>query len=155
MDVLLILAINVAVHVLLLITMGLVTFGLLLLPAMAIMAVISFLPLAILYDTITIGGVQGGDAGHAAVRHRGPRQHDGEPPGLRPGLRHVAAVLCLTVRHVTGFLFLVVAFFTERNRALHDILSGIVVTAESANGVNHICAGLARGANLAESAIAP
>ncbi len=72
-DVLLISIANLAVHVAL-ITMGIVTFGLLLLPAMAIMAVISFLPLAILYDTITMGGYKASTPGMRLFDLAGPQQ---------------------------------------------------------------------------------
>ena len=106
-----------------LITMGIVTFGLLLLPAMAIMAVISFLPLAILYDTHHHGRLQGLDPGHAAVRPRGPQQ-----PRPAGGPDYVQAFVMSLLFYVSlfatsGLLFLVV-FFTRRNMALHDILSG-------------------------------
>jgi uncharacterized RDD family membrane protein YckC len=124
-DVLLIAAANVVVHVAL-ITMGVVTFGLLLLPAMAIMAIISFLPLAILYDTITLGGYKASTPG---MRMFGLQAHS-TTTGGRPDYvqAFVMSLLFYVTLSATAGLLLLVVFFTRRNMALHDILSGIVVT---------------------------
>ena len=124
-DVLLISIANLAVHVAL-ITMGIVTFGLLLLPAMAIMAVISFLPLAILYDTITMGGYKASTPGMRLF----DLQVQSTTTGGRPDYvqAFVMSLLFYVSLFATSGLLLLVVFFTRRNMALHDILSGCLVT---------------------------
>jgi uncharacterized RDD family membrane protein YckC len=124
-DVLLIAAANVAVHVALF-TMGVVTIGILMLPAMLLMALISFLPLAILYDTITLGGYKASTPG---MRLFGLRAHS-TTTGGRPDYvqAFVMSLLFYVTLSATAGLLLLVVFFTRRNMALHDILSGIVVT---------------------------
>ena len=124
-DVLLIVAANVAVHVALFM-MGVLTIGILMLPAMLLMALISFVPLAILYDTITLGGYKASTPG---MRMFGLQAHSTTTAG-RPDYvqAFVMSLLFYVTLSATAGLLLVVMFFTRRNMALHDILSGIVVT---------------------------
>jgi len=124
-DVLLIVAANVAVHVALFM-MGVLTIGILMLPAMLLMALISFVPLAILYDTITLGGYKASTPG---MRMFGLQAHS-TTTGGRPDYvqAFVMSLLFYVTLSATAGLLLVVMFFTRRNMALHDILSGIVVT---------------------------
>lgn len=124
-DVLLIAAANVAVHVALF-TMGVVTIGILMLPAMLLMALISFLPLAILYDTITLGGYKASTPG---MRLFGLQAHSATT-GARPDYvqAFVMSLLFYVTLSATAGLLLLAVFFTRRNMALHDILSGIVIT---------------------------
>ena len=124
-DVLLIATANVAVHVALFM-MGVLTIGILMLPAMLLMALISFVPLAILYDTITLGGYKASTPG---MRMFGLQAHS-TTTGGRPDYvqAFVMSLLFYVTLSATAGLLLVVMFFTRRNMALHDILSGILVT---------------------------
>jgi uncharacterized RDD family membrane protein YckC len=124
-DVLLIAAANVAVHVALF-TMGIVTIGILMLPAMILMALISFLPLAILYDTITIGGYKASTPGMRLFGLEAQSTTTGGRPDYVQAF--VMSLLFYVTLSATAGLLLLVMFFTRRNMALHDILSGIVVT---------------------------
>ena len=124
-DVLLIAAANVAVHVALFM-MGVLTIGILMLPAMILMALISFLPLAILYDTITMGGYKASTAGMRLF----DLQVQSTTTGGRPDYvqAFVMSLLFYVTLSATAGLLLLVVFFTRRNMALHDILSGCVIT---------------------------
>jgi uncharacterized RDD family membrane protein YckC len=124
-DVLLIAAANLVVHVALFM-MGVLTIGILMLPAMAIMAVISFLPLAILYDTITMGGYKASTPGMRLLDLQAHSTTTGGRPDYVQAF--VMSLLFYVSLFVTSGLLLLVMFFTRRNMALHDILSGIVVT---------------------------
>lgn len=118
-DAFLILAINVALHVLLLF-MGLVTFGL----SWLLLGPITCLTVALAYGTLFIGG------GEAATL--GMRLCDIEARGLDGGRPEYFQAFLMTALFyatvpVTSFLILIVAFFTEHNRTAHDLLSGITV----------------------------
>lgn len=124
-DVLLIAAANVAVHVALFM-MGVLTIGILMLPAMLLMAFISFVPLAILYDTITLGGYKASTPGMRMFGLQALSTTTGGRPDYVQAF--VMSLLFYVTLSATAGLLLVVVFFTRRNMALHDILSGIVVT---------------------------
>ena len=118
-DALLIIAINVALHVLL-VFLGLLTFGV----AWLLLGPITCLTVALAYGTLFIGGGEGATLGM--------RLFDIEARGLsgdRPEYFQaflMTALFYATVP-VTSFLVLIVAFFTEHNRTAHDFLSGITV----------------------------
>jgi uncharacterized RDD family membrane protein YckC len=118
-DACLIALINAAAHTLLFI-MGLFTFGL----SWLLFGPVTFLTVALAYGTLAIGGGRGATPGMRLLDldTRGVR-------GERPD--HFQAFLMTALFYatapITGFLILAVALFTERNRTLHDILSGITV----------------------------
>lgn len=115
---------NIAIHVALF-TLGIVSLGILLLPAMVIMAFVSFVPVAILYDTLTLGGAKAATPGMRLfdIELRGA---DGNRPEYLQAF--VMSLLFYVSFIVTSGLILLLVFFTKRNAALHDILSGCVVT---------------------------
>lgn len=115
----LIVAINIAVHVLLVI-LGLLTFGL----SWLLLGPVTFLTVALAYDTLFIGGAEAATPGMRlfGLEARGVN-------GDRPD--HWQAFLMTALFYatalVTSFLILAVALFTDRKRTLHDILSGMTV----------------------------
>jgi uncharacterized RDD family membrane protein YckC len=130
-DVLLISLLNLAVHVALFM-MGIVTIGILMLPAMALMAVISFLPLALLYDTLTLGGAKAATPGMRLFDLESHSNTTGGRPDYFQAF--VMSLLFYVTLFATSGLLLLVVFFTRRNMALHDILSGVVVTRHIGEG---------------------
>jgi uncharacterized RDD family membrane protein YckC len=110
---------NAAAHSLLFV-MGLFTFGL----SWLLFGPVTFLTVALAYGTLTIGGGRGATPGMRLLKldTRGMR---GERPDYLQAFL-MTALFYATVP-ITGFLILAVALFTERNRTLHDILSGITV----------------------------
>jgi uncharacterized RDD family membrane protein YckC len=118
-DACMIVVIDVAVHALL-IVLGLVTFGL----AWLLMGPVTFLTVALAYDTLAIGGGRGATPGMrlCKLEARGVR---GERPDHWQAFL-MTALFYATVP-ITSFLILAVALFSDRNRTLHDILSGITV----------------------------
>lgn len=124
-DLLLIAAANVALHVALFM-MGVLTIGILMLPAMILMALISFLPLAILYDTVSLGGSKAATPGMRLFDLQAHSTTTGGRPDYVQSF--VMSLLFYVTLSATAGLLLVAVFFTRRNMALHDILSGIVVT---------------------------
>jgi len=118
-DAVIILFINVAALTLLFI-LGLLTFGL----AWLLLGPVTFLTVALAYDTLTIGGGRGATPGMRLfnLEARGVR---GERPDYWQAFL-MTALFYATVP-ITSFLILAVALFTDRNRTLHDILSGITV----------------------------
>lgn len=122
-DVLLIGAINVAVHVVMFVLIF-ASIGLLLLPALLIMGVATFLSVAILYDTLTLGGSKAATPGMRLFDIELRDQEGGRP-------RYVQAFVMSLLFYVsfiaTSGLIMLLALFTKRNAALHDILSGCVV----------------------------
>jgi uncharacterized RDD family membrane protein YckC len=118
-DACLIVGINIAVHTLL-IVLGLVTFGL----AWLLLGPVTFLTVALAYDTLAVGGRHGGTPGMrvCGLEARGVR---GERPDHWQAFL-MTALFYATVP-ITSFLILAVALFSDRNRTLHDILSGITV----------------------------
>jgi uncharacterized RDD family membrane protein YckC len=127
-DACLILAINVAIHVGL-ILVGIVTLGLLLPIVLLAMSVIMFVTVAVLYDTLCVGGPKSATPGMRlfdveARTWLGPR-----PDYLQAFLNSVLFYVSVSF---TSFLILAVALFTPRHRALHDYLSGMVFVRRSA-----------------------
>jgi uncharacterized RDD family membrane protein YckC len=122
-DAILIVAINVALHVLL-VFLGLLTFGV----AWLLLGPITCLTVALAYGTLFIGGGEGATPGMRLcdIEARGL---DGGRPGYFQAFL-MTALFYATVP-VTSFLILIVAFFTEHNRTAHDFLSGITVVRRS------------------------
>lgn len=118
-DAFLILAINVALHVLLLF-MGFVTFGL----SWLLLGPITCLTVALAYGTLFIGGGEGATLGMRLCDIEARGLEGGRPEYFQAFL--MTALFYATVP-VTSFLILIVAFFTEHNRTAHDLLSGITV----------------------------
>jgi uncharacterized RDD family membrane protein YckC len=126
-DACIILAINVAIHVGL-IMVGIVTLGLLLPIVLLAMSFIMFVSVAVLYDTLSIGGPKSATPGmrlfDVEARHwLGPR-----PDYLQAFLNSALFYVSISF---TSFLILAVALFTPRHRALHDYLSGMVFVRRS------------------------
>jgi uncharacterized RDD family membrane protein YckC len=118
-DACIIVGINVAAHTLLVI-LGLLTFGL----AWLLLGPVTFLTVALAYDTLTIGGGRGATPGMRLFNLEARGVHGQRPDYWQAFL--MTALFYATVP-ITSFLILLVALFTERNRTLHDILSGITV----------------------------
>lgn len=118
-DAFLILAINVALHVLLLF-LGLLTFGL----SWLLLGPITCLTVALAYGTLFIGGGEGATPGMRLLSIEAQGLNGGRPDYFQAFL--ITALFYATVP-VTSFLILIVAFFTEHNRTAHDFLSGITV----------------------------
>jgi uncharacterized RDD family membrane protein YckC len=118
-DVLILIFVDLLVHALLIIG-GLLTFGLL----WALTGVVAFMPLAILYGTLFIGGGEAATPGmrlfDIEVRSWDDRRPDYWQAFLMTALFYATVTL-------TSFLILAVALFTPQNRAIHDYLSGVVV----------------------------
>lgn len=118
-DACVILVINIVLHILLFI-LGFLTFGL----SWFLLGPVTFLTVALAYDTLFLGG---GEAATPGMRLFGveARGFDGTRPDYWQAFL-MSALFYATIA-VTGFLILIVAFFTERNRAVHDLLSGMTV----------------------------
>jgi len=121
-DVVILLFLDLLIHALLIIG-GLFTFGLL----WPLTSVVAFLPLAVLYGTLFIGG---GEAATPGMRLFDVEVRAWRGYGYRP--EHWQAFLMTVLFYATAlptsFLILAVALFTPENRAIHDALSGVVVT---------------------------
>lgn len=118
-DAFLILGINIVLHVLL-VFMGFLTFGL----SWLLLGPVTYLTVALAYGTLFVGGGEGATPGM--------RLFDIEARGLngdRPDYFQAFLMTALFYATVplTSFLILIVAFFTEHNRTVHDLLSGITV----------------------------
>ncbi len=111
--------INVAIHALLLI-LGLLTFGL----SWLLLGPITFLTVALAYDTLFIGGGEAATPGLRSFQLE-VRGLNGERPEYWQAFLMTALFYATAL--VTSFLILVVALFTDRRRTLHDILSGMTV----------------------------
>lgn len=118
-DAFLILGVNIALHVLLLF-LGLLTFGL----SWLLLGPVTFLTVALAYNTLFIGGGEGATPGMRLFRIEARGLNGGRPDYFQAFL--MTALFYATVT-VTSFLVLIVAFFTEHNRTAHDLLSGITV----------------------------
>jgi uncharacterized RDD family membrane protein YckC len=118
-DTCLIVLANAAAHSLLFI-MGFVTFGL----SWLLFGPVTFLTVALAYGTLTIGGGRGATPGMRLLNLEARGMRGERPDYLQAFL--MTALFYATVP-ITGFLILLVALFTERNRTLHDILSGVTV----------------------------
>jgi uncharacterized RDD family membrane protein YckC len=123
-DVVLIALITVAIHVVLF-TVGVVSLGILMLPALAIMAVVSFLPVAILYDTLTLGGAKAATPGMRLLDIELQSTTSDRPSHAQA---FVMSLLFYVSFMATSGLIMLVTLFTKRNAALHDILTGLVFT---------------------------
>lgn len=122
-DILLIAVANAAIHITLFVLIF-ASLGLLLLPALVIMALVSFLPLAILYDTLTLGGSKSATPGMRLFDIEVHSTAGGRPDYVQA---FVMSLLFYVSFSVTSGLILLLVFFTRRKMALHDILSGCVV----------------------------
>jgi len=123
-DLLLITAANAAIHIVLFVLIF-ASLGLLLLPALLIMALVSFVPLAILYNTLTLGGSKSATPGMRLFDIELHSTTGGRPDYLQA---FVMSLLFYVSFSVTSGLILLLVFFTRRKMALHDILSGCVFT---------------------------
>jgi uncharacterized RDD family membrane protein YckC len=119
--------IDLAIHVGL-VMLGIASLGLLLPIVLLGLYLATFLTVAILYDTLLVGGPKSATLGM--------RLFDVEArnwPGPRPD--YLQAFLNSALFYVsisfTSFLILAVALFTPRHRALHDYLSGMVFVRRS------------------------
>lgn len=111
--------VNLALHILLLF-LGLLTFGL----SWLLLGPITFLTVALAYDTLFIGGGEAATPGQRLF-HLEVRGVDGERPDYWQAFLMTALFYATAL--VTSFLILAVALFADRKRTLHDILSGVTV----------------------------
>lgn len=118
-DAFLIVAINVALHMAL-VLMGLLTFGL----SWLLLGPITCLTVALAYGTLFIGGGEGATPGMRLFGIEARGLKDERPEYFQAFL--MTALFYATVL-VTSFLILIVAFFTEHSRTVHDLLSGVTV----------------------------
>jgi len=118
-DVFILLFVDFFIHALLIIG-GVFTFGLL----WPLLGVVAFLPLAILYGTLFIGG---GEAATPGMRlfDVEVRSWSGGRPDYWQGF--LMTVLFYFTVMPTSFLILAVGLFTPMNRMIHDALSGVAV----------------------------
>jgi uncharacterized RDD family membrane protein YckC len=101
-----------------LVMFGLLTFGL----GFGAMSILPFVPFC--YHFLSLLGSSSATPGQQMMGLTVRRDFDLGPPG---GLQALASVLAYYVTLATSGLLLVVALFTRRHRALHDLLSGLVV----------------------------
>lgn len=118
-DAVLILAINIALHVLLLF-LGFLTFGL----SWLLLGPVTYLTVGLAYGTLFLGGGEGATPGMRLFDIEARGLNGGRPDYFQAFL--MTALFYATVP-LTSFLILIVAFFTEHNRTAHDLLSGITV----------------------------
>jgi uncharacterized RDD family membrane protein YckC len=98
---------------------GLLSFGLLFGPLMAILGLVPFI-----YHTLLIGGDKGATFGMRFAGIKVYRLNGQRPEMLQAFIQ--TALFYLTVP-TTSFLILVVCLFNVRRRCLHDILAGTLV----------------------------
>jgi uncharacterized RDD family membrane protein YckC len=122
-DVCIMLAIDAVLHVLLFI-LGFLTFGL----SWLLLGPVTFLTVALAYDTLFVGG---GEAATPGMRLFGIKARGFE--GARPDYwqAFLMSALFYITAPATSFLILLVALFTQHNRCVHDLLSGITVVRRS------------------------
>jgi uncharacterized RDD family membrane protein YckC len=96
------------------------TFGL----AWLLLGPVTFLTVALAYDTLAIGGGRGATPGMRLFGLEARGVQGGRPDYWQAFL--MTALFYATVP-ITSFLILAVALFSDRNRTLHDILSGITL----------------------------
>jgi uncharacterized RDD family membrane protein YckC len=118
-DACVIVAVNIALHTAL-VVLGLLTFGL----AWLLLGPVTFLTVALAYDTLAIGGGRGATPGMRLFGLEARGVQGGRPDYWQAFL--MTALFYATVP-ITSFLILAVALFSDRNRTLHDILSGITL----------------------------
>lgn len=119
--------IDLAIHIGL-IMLGIASLGLLLPIVLLGLYLATFLTVAILYDTLLVGGPKSATLGMRlfdieARNWLGPRPDHGQA--------FLNSLLFYISISFTSFLILAVALFTPRHRALHDYLSGIVLVRRS------------------------
>lgn len=120
---LLIVGVIVAVLWVLLFLFGLLTLGL----GLPLLGLLPIVPLA--YHTLFLAGQRNATPGQAAMDLAVRRDEDLGPPSLLQAALFTAG-LWLTLG--AGVIWLAAALFTERKRALHDLVSGLVVVRRSA-----------------------
>jgi uncharacterized RDD family membrane protein YckC len=101
-----------------LVMFGLLTFGL----GFGAMSILPFVPFC--YNFLSLLGTSSATPGQQMMGLTVRRDYDLGPP---TGLQALASVLLFYLTLATSGLLLVVALFTTRHRALHDIVSGLVV----------------------------
>jgi uncharacterized RDD family membrane protein YckC len=101
-----------------LVMFGLLTFGL----GFGAMSILPFVPFC--YNFLSLLGASSATPGQQMMGLTVRRDYDLGPPA---GLQALASVLLFYLTLATSGLLLVVALFTTRHRALHDIVSGLVV----------------------------
>lgn len=106
-----------------LVMFGLLTFGL----GFGAISILPWVPF--LYQFLSLLGISSATPGQRMVGLTVRRNDDLGPPAVLQALVFVL-VFYLTV--ATSGLLLVVAFFTNRHRTLHDLLSGLVVVRSEA-----------------------
>ena len=121
-DLAILVAIDLAIHTLL-IVVGVLSLGTLWLALGPILPFISFIPIAVAYDTWLIGGARSATLGMRwlDVEFRG---WNGAKPEYWQAFLN-SALFYATISF-TGFLILLIGLFTPRHRAVHDYLSGMV-----------------------------
>src|SRR3984885_4341954 len=97
---------------------GLLTLGL----GFGAMSLLTFVPFC--YNFLSLLGTSSATPGQQMMGLTVRRDYDLGPP---TGLQALASVLLFSLTLATSGLLLVVALFTTRHRALHDIVSGLVV----------------------------
>jgi uncharacterized RDD family membrane protein YckC len=83
-----------------------------------------FLIVGFIYETLWIAGPGGATPGQRSVGLAVRRMADLERPTL---VEAAAFVALLYITLAAGVIWLAVAFFTYRRRAIHDMISGLVV----------------------------
>jgi uncharacterized RDD family membrane protein YckC len=101
-----------------LVMFGLLTFGL----GFGAMSILPFVPFC--YHFLSLLGSSGATPGQQMMGLTVRRDFDLGPP---TGLQALASVLVFYLTLATSGLLLLVALFTRRHRALHDLVSGLVV----------------------------
>jgi len=122
-DAFLILAVNIALHVLLLF-LGFLTFGL----SWLLLGPVTYLTVGLAYGTLFLGGGEGATPGMRLFDIEARGLNGGRPDYFQAFL--MTALFYATVLF-TSFLILIVAVFTEHNRTVHDLLSGVTVIRRS------------------------
>jgi uncharacterized RDD family membrane protein YckC len=118
-DACIILFIDAVVHALL-VVLGLLTFGL----AWLLLGPVTFVTVAVVYDTLLIGSSESATPGMRLFDLEARRADGGRPDRVQGFL--MSALFYATVL-LTSFLILVVTLFADRKRLLHDILSGVTI----------------------------
>jgi uncharacterized RDD family membrane protein YckC len=118
-DALILGAVNLALHAFL-IVVTVFTLGLL----APLLAVVSFLTLGVLYDTLMIGGAKSSTPG---MRLLGLKALSAVGPAPDRVQAFVMSLLFYVSVSASFGLVLLVPFFTQRSRMIHDLLSGILI----------------------------
>lgn len=122
-DLAILLALDLTIHAAL-IVLGILSLGTLWLAMGPLLALVSFIPIAVAYDTLLIGGKSSTTLGMRwlDVEARGWN-------GARPEIwqAFLNSVMFYATIGFTGLLILLVGLFTPRHRTVHDYLSGMVM----------------------------